>query len=170
MIKTARISKCGAYRYRLTRYWGPGPMLPVCMLNPSTADAEFDDPTIRRCIGFAKRENCGGIVVGNLYALRATKPGAVKKCVDPYGPENEDVMYELACTAVANDLPVLCAWGAHGSIRGGDRKAVDAFRREGARMVCLGKTAAGHPRHPLYVRADQPFEPLASPSSTQGDG
>ncbi len=86
VTKEAVISDCGRYRYRLTRRWGDGPLLSFIMLNPSTADAEVDDPTIRRCMGFARRDGYGGIVVGNLYAFRTTKPKALFAADNPLGP------------------------------------------------------------------------------------
>lgn len=157
--KSARISSDGAYRYRLTRYWGPGPMLGFVMLNPSTADADVDDPTIRRCMAFARRENMGGITVANLYALRATDPKALKLVNDPAGIGNRDALAEIAGDAKANDTPLVCAWGAHGTILS-TYQACDELRRHGARLVCLGKTKDGFPRHPLYVRGDAPLTPF----------
>src|SRR5689334_20041621 len=74
IVKSAVLSPCGLYRYRLTRRWGDGPALLFVMLNPSTADATEDDPTIRRCTGFAKREGMPAIEVVNLFAWRATDP------------------------------------------------------------------------------------------------
>jgi hypothetical protein len=68
MRRTAIISECGRYRYRLTREWGDGPLLTFAMLNPSTANAEIDDPTIRRCMSFGRREGASGISVFNLFA------------------------------------------------------------------------------------------------------
>ena len=154
--KTARISACGKYRYRLTRYWGPEPMLPFVMLNPSTADADIDDPTIRRCMTFARREGAGGIVVSNLFALRATDPKELKLVNDPAGIGNRDALQEIAGDAKAYNVPLVCAWGAHGTILS-TYSACDELRREGARLVCLGKTKEGFPRHPLYVRGDAPL-------------
>jgi hypothetical protein len=164
--KAASISGCGTFRYRLTRYWGPGKFLPFVMLNPSTADAEVDDPTIRRCMSFARREGAGGIVVANLCAYRSPSPAALDKASDPFGLGNQDALIQIAVGAVADEMPIVCAWGAHGAGRG-DRYAVDLFQRNGARLVCLGTTAAGHPRHPLYVKGEQPFLPY--PSSTNGE-
>lgn len=152
--KTARISSDGAYRYRLTRYWGPGPMLPFVMLNPSTADANIDDPTIRRCMSFARREGMGGIVAANLYALRATDPKALKLVNNPAGVGNSDALAEIAGDAKAYDVPLVCAWGAHGTILS-TYQACDELKSGGARLVCLGKTKDGFPRHPLYVKGDQ---------------
>jgi hypothetical protein len=157
--KTARISKCGTYRYRLTRCWGDAPMLPFVMLNPSTADADLDDPTIRRCMSFARREKMGGIVVSNLYALRATDPQRLKEVNDPFGPGNQDALSEIGTDAVAYNVPIVCAWGAHGTLLS-TYQACDDLKKHGARLVCLGKTKEGFPRHPLYVRGDQPLIPF----------
>jgi hypothetical protein len=123
------------------------------MLNPSTADAAVEDATIRRCIGFARRERAGGIVVVNLYAFRTTDPRQLTPCADPDGPENIRHLKQVA----AAHSPVVCAWG----VWGGDRGAFVASHmlRQGAHLVCLGVTKGGHPRHPLYVRADQPLTP-----------
>jgi hypothetical protein len=155
--KAAAISACGAYRYSLTRKWSGAPLLPFVMLNPSTADAEEDDPTIRRCIGFARREGAGGLIVANLYALRSPAPEALWSARDPIGPKNRRTLVGLAAQAVAQSLPIICAWGAlarqdqiHGALR--------MFHASGARLACLGRTQRGAPRHPLYVRADQPLE------------
>jgi len=117
----AVISDCGTYRYALARYWGPGPELAFVMLNPSTADASVDDPTIRRCMGFARRENLGGIVVANLFALRATDPSALKAShVFAFGAGNYDALTNVALDAAESHLPVVCAWGAGGSIHDGE--------------------------------------------------
>lgn len=155
MIRTARVSACGRYRYRLTRYWGPGYFLPFVMLNPSVADADIDDPTIRRCIGFAKREGAGGIVVVNQFAFRSTSPDVLGATEDPFGPANDDALLEVAYEASALDMPIVCAWGAHG---GKSNRHITLLQRGDARLVCLGKTKDGHPRHPLYVKGDQPLE------------
>lgn len=156
--RAARLSRCGTYRYRLTRYWGPGPMLPFVMLNPSTADHEIDDPTIRRCMGFARREGHGGIVVGNIHAFRATRPEDLKRAADPFGPDNGDALWEIAVGAVADNVPIVCAWGASGGMFAKDRQAIRLMREQRARLVCLGTVSNGMPRHPLYVRGDQPLE------------
>lgn len=158
ITRRASISSCGTYRYRLTRHWGGGPFLPFIMLNPSTADHEIDDPTIRRCMGFARREGAGGIIVGNLYAFRATRPEDMKRANDPFGPGNEEALTDIALEAAGCDMPVVCAWGASGGIFGGDRAAIDQLKKVGARLVCLGKCANGMPKHPLYIAGAQPLE------------
>ena len=155
--KSAVISDCGMYRYRLERYWGPGDMLqPFIMLNPSTADAEVDDPTIRRCIHFAQREGAAGIVVVNLFAFRATSPADMHRAAAPHGPDNEATLTKMAMDAVTNEMPIICAWGTGG---GATALAVTTLLEcFNPKLVCLGKTKDGHPRHPLYVRGDQPLE------------
>ena len=154
---SAVLSDCGLYRYRLDRRWGDGPTCGFIMLNPSTADADMDDPTIRRCIGFAKREGYGGIIVVNLYAFRATSPKDMQAAPFPFGPDNHSHLTDIARAAYYADVPIICAWGAND--QGDTVKAI--FREAGVRMVCLGRTKDGSPRHPLYVRADQPLEDFA---------
>jgi hypothetical protein len=123
------------------------------MLNPSTADETMDDPTIRRCIGFAKREVCGGVVIGNIFAFRATRPGDMKAADDPVGPENDAHLIQIMLEA---DGPVVAAWGAHGAHL---KRATHVKFLTEVPLVCLGKTKAGAPRHPLYVRGDAPLVP-----------
>lgn len=153
---TAVISPCGNYRYSLTRpatqlHPTTGPAV-FCMLNPSTADASIDDPTIRRCRGFAEAWDAAGIVVVNLYALRSTDPRALWSHADPTGPDNDGVL----SNAARQQQDIVCAWGANARQ---DRvaAAVEIFQRAGARLWCLGTTKSGAPRHPLYIRRDQPL-------------
>jgi hypothetical protein len=142
----AVVSDCGTYRYRLDRQWAEGPKVAFVMLNPSTADAEFDDPTIRRCKSFARAWGFGGIVVGNLFALRSTNPEALLHHHDPIGPENNDHLIEIACEAQR----IVCAWGVHGVLM--DRgKTVRDILLKYAHLSVLRLTAAGLPGHPLYV-------------------
>lgn len=154
MINTARISDCGQYRYRLTRFWGNHHhrrIMTFVMLNPSTADANIDDPTIRRCIGFAKRDGFAGISVVNLYAYRATDPEALKRVSDPYGINNDDTLREALVCSFGD--PVVCAWGT----KGNPRSFLDTASRLGVKLSCLGVTKDGHPKHPLYIKSGQPL-------------
>lgn len=163
MKSDALISPCGQYRYWLTRTWDDDARaLPIVMLNPSTADAYEDDPTIRRCISFAKREGYGGIRVVNLFAFRATSPKEMLASENPYGPGNWDHLLKMLVDARNSDTPILCAWGAH-AVRGMAKSFQEYAKVNRARLVCLGKTNGGHPRHPLYVKGDQPFEPFGQP-------
>ncbi|SON54256.1 hypothetical protein HDIA_0715 [Hartmannibacter diazotrophicus] len=147
---SAVISTCGQYRYRLFRRWKSGPTCVFIMLNPSTADGTQDDPTIRRCIGFAKREHCGALEVVNLFAFRATSPADLKRAEYPLGQENNVYI----ARALSKTGPLIAAWGAHGVFLGRDRAVLNMA---GGLLQCLGKTKQGHPRHPLYVRSDQPL-------------
>ena len=140
------------YRYLLWRRWAEaGAVVVFVMLNPSTADAERDDPTIRRCGGFARAWGFAAMTVVNLFALRATDPARLRRARDPIGCDNDR---HIAAAAAAGDALVL-AWGAHGGLGGRDR-AVLALVAD-RRPECLGVTRAGQPRHPLYLpRATRP--------------
>lgn len=163
--KNAIISDCGKYRYLLHRRWRNASerFAYFVMLNPSTADAEQDDPTIRRCINFAHDAGCDGFYVVNLFAFRATDPSLLGHVrFDPVGEEN-DLWLERAVAAARHNNPLVVAWGA--------THAASQVMRDRIRFVeqlcrdykvvpsCLGATKDGHPRHPLYVRSDQPLTP-----------
>ena len=141
------ISPCGLYRYLLLRDWRNGPTVNFVMLNPSTADATQDDPTIRRCAGFAKAWGYGTLAVTNLYAFRATNPAELQRAADPVGPANDDTIKAVALDSAL----VVCAWGA----LGGARAAVveRMLGRLGVQLYSLGMTKGGQPRHPLYLPA-----------------
>jgi hypothetical protein len=153
----ATISDCGKYRFDLRRVWDvTTPPVLFVMLNPSTADASEDDPTIRRCVGFAKSWGRGGIVVVNLFALRATDPGelleAYRRRVDPIGPDNDRHI-----RAWADRCPIrVAAWGAHPYALGRANYVRTLFSPHGWNLpLChLGLTKGAHPRHPLYVKGD----------------
>lgn len=161
---SAVISPCGQYRYRLERFWSGEHALPFIMLNPSTADASLDDPTIRRCMGFARNRGYGGIIVANLFAYRATSPADMKRADAPVGGLNDSHLAALMQWALRADVPVIAAWGANGSFQGRDQTVIALADLVGCDLMCLGTTAAGHPRHPLYVPAAQPFVPFLSPT------
>lgn len=143
----AVFSSCETYRYVLSRSWAM--TLPdVCfiMLNPSTADHAVDDPTIRRCLDFARQWGYGSLQVVNLFALRATDPQALRQVTDPVGPANDQAIVEAARTADR----VVVAWGVHGSWR--QRDATVCRLLEGTPLYHLGLTKDGQPKHPLYLR------------------
>ncbi|WP_438454951.1 DUF1643 domain-containing protein [Vreelandella venusta] len=151
---SAIISDCGQYRYLLTRpseveHPERGTAL-FLMLNPSTADASLDDPTIRRCRGFAKSWGCAGLTVANLYALRATNPKELWRHDAPIGAENNDWLVKLA----KEYGDVVCAWGANAKPERVN-EVYQILRDAGARLWCLGTTKSGAPKHPLYIKADQ---------------
>jgi hypothetical protein len=148
--QNAVISTCGRYRYLLTRQVGPGPRTAtLIMLNPSTADATTDDPTIRRCIGFARRWGCGKLVVLNLFAVRATDPAEMKRAENPVGPENKDWFQRTLRDHDGG--PVVCAWGIHGGYMGQDVTVSEWMEGYGIEPLALGLTRDSHPKHPLYL-------------------
>ena len=119
---TAIISSCQRYRYTLTRTVGcAAKVVTFIMLNPSTADAREDDPTIRRCKGFARSLAAGKLIVVNLFAFRATKPKVLLAEKEPVGPENNDHIRCAAEEAHNSGGMVIAAWGAHGGHRDRDK-------------------------------------------------
>lgn len=151
----AALSHDGRYRYRLWRTWDESaPPLVFAMLNPSTADAEVDDPTIRRCIGFAKRDGFGGIEVVNLYAYRATKPADLWRTGDPIGPDNDRTLRDVFEAAAGAGFPVVAAWGANAKP---SRVSWVRSMPHAEVLHHLGLTDKGAPRHPLYLRGDSPL-------------
>lgn len=162
----AVISECGLYRYSLSRdLGGHSPFAVFIMLNPSTADAEQDDPTIRRCMGFAKSWGCGKLFVLNLFAIRATDPKNMLAADDPEGPENWEHFrrrFDLGAheDPLTRDKDVIvCAWGAHGTHRNQDRTVMGWFDRWGITPKCLGTTKSGQPKHPLYLPSNAALTP-----------
>lgn len=151
--KGATLSKDKVYRYSLWRCWNPaGSLVSFCMLNPSTADENVDDPTIRRCIRFAKEWGYGGMIVVNCFAYRATDPKQLYTAVDPVGEWND---YYIEKARDASEF-VCAAWGVHG----GYRQRGEFVKRHliGEKAQCLGLTKAGEPKHPLYLSAkSKPF-------------
>lgn len=151
----------GRYRYLLWRRYAVGPCVAFIMLNPSTADWGRDDPTIRRCVAFARSWGYGALEVVNLFAYRASSPAELIRVSDPVGPENERYLADAARRA---DL-VVVGWGIHGSLGGRDALVV---RLLDAKLYCLGTTQNGQPRHPLYLAATVmpvPWEKMPSCAS-----
>lgn len=148
MARDAVLSPCGLYRYRLGRTWDASTAR-VCwvMLNPSTADASVDDPTIRRCIGFARAWGFGGLDVVNLFALRSPDPRALRTAADPVGPENDRHILDVAGRAGL----VVCAWGADGFARSRARSVLGSLAARGLVVHRLASTREGAPAHPLYL-------------------
>lgn len=160
MIRAALISDCGRYRYRLTRTWGPGPTAVIVMLNPSTADGTQDDPTIRRCVTFARAWDCGSLTVVNLYAWRATKRADLWLAPDPVGPDNNEHLRDAASAAQETDAPLVGAWGGFATAA----RITDVLALPGmGRLTALAVTKAGQPKHPLYLQANLTPTPWAAP-------
>lgn len=153
----ALFSEDGVYRYLLTRRWDDRPAVVWVMLNPSTADAFVLDPTVRRCVGFTKSWGWGGIQVVNRFGLRSTDPKALKVHADPIGKDNAAAIIDAIATK--DTALVVAAWGADPSVDANFAPSLaDLCAGLGKPLRCLGRTAKGAPRHPLYVRGDQPLE------------
>lgn len=156
---TALFSADRAYRYVLTRTWGDGQPVVWIMLNPSTADAFSEDPTSRRCRDFTRRlaPDAGGLVIVNLYSLRATDPAELWTHPDPVGPAGD---YYLGSRAISGRL-VIAAWGTHGARHGRGAQVAAELTAAGVKLWCLGVTKNGHPKHPLYLAGDTSLVPYA---------
>lgn len=154
----AEFSDCRTYRYALWRRWGwQGYARQVMFvgLNPSTADETEDDPTVRRCIRFAKDWGYSAMLMMNAFAFRATDPRDMKAAAEPVGPGNDEA---LAYRSTQVGL-IVAAWGVHCPP---EREAA-VCRAIGRPIHCLGRTRGGRPRHPLYLRADTQPELFWSP-------
>lgn len=162
------------YRYQLFRHLTEKlPVLDdhkptkVCAfigLNPSTATHEVDDPTIRREKHFALQLGCDAFVKVNIFAFRSTSPLGLYSCDDPIGPENSVAIENAIATAYSYRAPVICAWGAAHLPK--IQRLVDAqvafvqaeADRVRVKLNCLGRTASGMPRHPLYLKGNSRLE------------
>lgn len=162
---SAEISSDGLYRYWLSRRISMGERTVLFVgLNPSTADALQDDPTIRRCVGFAQSWGFDWLFMGNLYAYRSTDPKPLKDLVTcPIGPKNEETLRWLTGRADR----VIAAWGAEPL--NPDAKILAAHILSLPRTRCLGVNKDGSPKHPLYLSASTRPAPVASPASPEGE-
>ena len=150
----ATFSGCETYRYTLGREWDPSlGRVCFCLLNPSTADEHVLDPTLTRCLGYAKRWGFGRMDVVNVFALRSTDPKGLRAVDDPIGPDNDDAIVEIASSA---DL-VVAGWGTHASLMDRHDAALELLAPFDP--CCWGLTKHGYPKHPLYLRAD--LDPIA---------
>ena len=161
MRGSAEFSECGLYRYMLTREWADLLASQRCvfvLLNPSTADAEKDDPTIRRCVGYARQWGFGSLAVLNIFAYRSTDPTNLLLMGDPVGPKNREFFVR---TLGSVPLPfVVCAWGRWGYYRDQGRQALGWIKKCGCEPMALQVNKDGQPGHPLYLRKDLVPKPL----------
>jgi hypothetical protein len=164
---SAVISECGRYRYRLERELGPISIpeitAAVIMVNPSTADAEQDDATIRKLKGFGERNGWSRFIVGNLFAYRATDVAELARVQDPVGIETDIHLCEML--SEANFL--LVAWGKIDKVprdlRDRWRDIVEFAAWAKLEPMCLGVNSDGHPAHPVMLGYDQPMIPWTAP-------
>ncbi len=149
MERSATFSHCRKYRYSLWRNWNGLFASGYAMfigLNPSTANETNDDPTVRRCIGYAREWGYAGLCMMNLFAFRATSPEDMKAVEDPIGPDNEQALIDMAeCAGV-----IVAAWGIHGTHLGQD----DKVRKIIPNLSYLKLTKDGFPGHPLYLKKE----------------
>jgi hypothetical protein len=156
------------WRYRLVRVWDPNrPRLAWVILNGSDADEHHTDPTVRRCIAFARAWGYGGVDIANLYGLVSKNPGALRRHSDAVGPDNDR---HLAAVCCENDLTVL-AWGPNAGV---DRAhAVVQMLRQiaqlhGGSLAVLGWTHGAQPLHPLLAPKDSIAKCLTLAGSDSG--
>ncbi|MBY0473759.1 MAG: DUF1643 domain-containing protein [Nitrosomonas sp.] len=145
-VKTGCIfSPCRTYRYTLWRNWIGGAGYAMFIgLNPSTADELQDDPTVRRCINFSKEWGFSALCMTNIFGYRATDPQVMKAVSDPVGPENDEMLIDVAKNAGV----IIAAWGTHGVHH---RRAEKVKQILGDKLMCLRLTKEGYPAHPLYL-------------------
>lgn len=148
--RTATFSPCRRYRYQLWRRWGSAKTCAFIGLNPSTADELIDDPTIRRCINYAKGWGYGSLCMLNLFAFRATDPRDMKAEPEPIGPANDSHIAQVAASAGI----VIAAWGTHGQHLERSQAVLRLLAENNIPLHCLKLTQDGHPNHPLYLGAD----------------
>jgi hypothetical protein len=147
------------YRYGLWRRLrdphDAGKRIGFLMLNPSTADAQQDDPTIRRCIGYARAWGAELLEIANLFALRATDPRELYRHADPVGPANAQWLQDFSMRCAF----IVCAWGVHGDHLRRGRAVAKELASYGADLRALRLTKGGSPAHPLYLPASlKPFK------------
>ena len=153
IIRTASFSRCKLYRYQLTRRWDEGQGSCVFIgLNPSTANAEKDDPTIRRCMGFAHDWGFQSMTMVNLFAYRTPHPDLLKKSTEPVGPVNRRALKRALDSANC----IVAAWGVHGDFAQQAHRLRPLFSNYP--LYCLGLTKQGQPAHPLYQRRDSTLQ------------
>lgn len=157
MIRLAEFDSTKKYRYSLDRYWSAGNFnfktATFIGLNPSTANENVDDPTIRRCISFAKSWGLDGMRVVNLFSFRATNPKDLMKEKHPVGIITDGYIAGNCC---CSKIVVAC-WGNNGEHRGRDKEVIKLVKKCVKTIYCFGTTKSGHPRHPLYLRKDTPL-------------
>jgi len=160
MDADARFSPCRRYRYALWRRWADGPQVLFIMLNPASADESRDDPTIRRCLGFARAWGYGALAVANLFARRTASAAELARLAASspaglVGPDNDAWLLRL----YRESELAIAGWGNQGRLLGRSR----AVRTLTPELHCLGCTRLGEPRHPLYVATATPYHRLGQP-------
>lgn len=166
-LRTAEFSDCEKYRYTLRIQWNTLVRTPQFMqvigLNPSTATELVDDPTLRRCKFFARREGCDGLIMTNIFAWRDTDPRLMKKSPAPIGESGQNHLgsfneNDVHLLRTASDAAVIvAAWGNHGAFMNRGRAVAGLI----SNLKCFKVTGQGHPEHPLYQPSDRPLIPFS---------
>lgn len=147
MRTDANFSECRKYRFALWRKWDESkPYAMFIGLNPSTADEIENDPTITRCINYAKSWGYGGLCMANLFAFRATEPTNMMAAIDPIGIGNDEWLIKLS----ENAGVVVAAWGNNGNYLNRSKQVVELLQN----LHCLKMNQSGEPAHPLYQKSD----------------
>lgn len=166
LSKKAIFDSTREYRYVLVRRWNDNkPNIAFLMLNPSIADENKDDPTIRRVIRYAKDWGYGMVFILNLFAYRSTDPAQLKKTPDPVGLDNDHYINYIS----HNVAYIIAGWGTKGNYL---NRATNVIRRLSPthKLYCLQETKEGHPQHPLYVKSDVVPQPYGwQPNCTHRD-
>lgn len=161
----AKFSECGRYRYLLTRTWDIRPQrgyVAWIMLNPSSAGVVADDPTVRRCMGFAHRWGFGGIYVVNLFSRVSTDPAALFDIKRPICDGSTVIVDKYIKRAARHADRVICAWGGSDArqIAYRDRCVYKMLSANNVNLQCLGTTKAGAPKHPSRLAYSTPLAPF----------
>jgi hypothetical protein len=153
-FKDAFIDETGKYRYWLFRRTSNKPknLVNFILLNPSTADAEYDDPTVKSCKRLASSNGYYGFYITNLFAYRATNPNDLLNTADPIGLENDKYIkkYAKKCNIV------VVAWGNKGTLHGRSQDLLENLKKI-TELYCLDINKSGEPKHPLYIKKDTKF-------------
>lgn len=150
----AVISDDQKYRYLLRRVWDYDRIRALfVMLNPSTADASVDDPTIKSCVRLCKDNNFGSLEVANVFGYRATDPAFLLEADDPVGPDNDKIIE----AAVSRCDLIVVAWGAHETAKKRVDRVLGMLYASRPAIFCFGRSKGKQPKHPLYIKSGTPL-------------
>lgn len=164
IARQAVLTNDGLYRLKLGRKMATGRKVGLWLgVNPSTADAELDDASIRKLYGFGERLDIGEWWVGNMFAYRATDVRTLARIQDPIGSATDVYLAQMMDAA---DV-VIAGWGSIGKVplrlQGRWRDLVLLADERGKELMCWGTCGDGHPRHPLMLAYDTPLVPWEVP-------
>ena len=175
VLPSAVFSDDRKYRYLLQRKINNAKNICVFIcLNPSTADEKFDDPTVRRCIGYAREWGYGKLMLGNLYAYRATSPKEMLAQGDRNAPGLDNTGWLLYLLEIGNQPgnTVVLGWGNLGDRLGAASRLREEIKYRGYSSHVLKLTGQDEPAHPLYLRKDlvpQPYDLSSLPEAVYPD-